>query len=272
YNSIGPGAYTTVPPVVGETQADAESVLEGAGLTPAVDTSHHDEVPEGIVISTDPQAQTRVLNDSEVTVLVSLGPRMSEVPALVGGQLSAAEAALEDAGFSLGEVTTTWSDTIPEGEVLSMSPEAGEVVRWDTPIELEVSGGPAPITVPDVVGMKVDDAQEELATHALDVTVVLERTEDAKKGEVFRQSLEAGTEANRKDAITLTVSDGPPLVTVSDYVGMSVDQAERAAKDDGLKVTLYSKWPWSKKESIVDQSLVPGAQVEKNTGIVLVYN
>lgn len=272
YNSIGPGAYTTVPTVVGEKEADALTVLDGAGLVPSVEYTNDDEIPEGIVISTDPGAQGRIENGGTVVVTVSEGPRMSEVPNVVDAMRDEAESTLAELGFPLGEITETYSDTIPAGQVISMTPAAGETVRHDTPVALEVSGGPEPITFPDVRGMSEADAVAELGRYALDVSIERARTDDAPKGEVYLQSPEAGADGRRTDAITITVSEGPPLVTVSDYVGLGVEEAERAAKDDGLKVELYSKWPWSSPTSIVDQSLVPGAEVEKNTSIVLVYN
>ncbi|MFP5360177.1 MAG: Stk1 family PASTA domain-containing Ser/Thr kinase [Actinomycetes bacterium] len=272
YNSIGPGAYTTVPTVVGEKEADALTVLDGAGLIPSVEYTNDDEIPEGIVISTDPGAQGRIENGGTVVVTVSEGPRMSEVPNVVDAMRDEAENTLAELGFPLGEITETYSDTIPAGQVISMTPAAGETVRHDTPVALEVSGGPEPITFPDVRGMSEADAVAELGCYALDVSIERARTDDAPKGEVYLQSPEAGADGRRTDAITITVSEGPPLVTVSDYVGLGVEEAEQAAKDDGLKVELYSKWPWSSPNSIVDQSLVPGAEVEKNTSIVLVYN
>lgn len=272
YNSIGPGAYTTVPTVAGEKEADALTVLDGAGLVPSVEYTNDDEIPEGIVISTDPGAQGRIENGGTVVVTVSEGPRMSEVPNVVDAMRDEAESTLAELGFPLGEITETYSDTIPAGQVISMTPAAGETVRHDTPVALEVSGGPEPITFPDVRGMSEADAVAELGRYALDVSIERARTDDAPKGEVYLQSPEAGADGRRTDAITITVSEGPPLVTVSDYVGLGVEEAEQAAKDDGLKVELYSKWPWSSPTSIVDQSLVPGAEVEKNTSIVLVYN
>lgn len=272
YNSIGPGAYTTVPTVVGEKEADALTVLDGAGLVPSVEYTNDDEIPEGIVISTDPGAQGRIENGGTVVVTVSEGPRMSEVPNVVDAMRDEAESTLAELGFPLGEITETYSDTIPAGQVISMTPAAGETVRHDTPVALEVSGGPEPITFPDVRGMSEADAVAELGRYALDVSIERARTDDAPKGEVYLQSPEAGADGRRTDSITITVSEGPPLVTVSDYVGLGVEEAEQAAKDDGLKVELYSKWPWSSPTSIVDQSLVPGAEVEKNTSIVLVYN
>ncbi|WP_062464508.1 Stk1 family PASTA domain-containing Ser/Thr kinase [Demequina soli] len=272
YNSIGPGAYTTVPSVASETEDHAKTILEGAGLVPQVTRVFDDGIAEGIVISTDPGAQARILEHGTVAVTVSKGPRMTTVPTLVGESEKDAKATLKDLELPVGDVTSTYSDTIPEGQVMSITPAAGESVRHDTPIALEVSGGPAPLTVPDVSGMTADDAVATLDDAGMVVSVEHARTTDAPKGEVFAQSPAANASAHRTDAITITVSDGPPLVTVDDYVGLDVDKALKQAQKDGLDVTLYAKWPWSSKGSIVDQSLVPGAQVEQGTSIVLMYN
>lgn len=273
YNSIGPGAYTTVPPVANETEENARTFLESAGLVAEVENVYDDDVLEGFVIGTDPRAQQRVLGGSTVTVYVSRGPEMYTVPEVVGSQQDAARGALEEIGFSVGQVEERASDTVPAGEVMSVSPAEGETVRHDTPVDLVVSSGPAPITVPDVSGMRQDEAVALLEDdYALSVTVETGRTEDVKTGEVYAQSLDAGSEAHRTDAITLTVSEGKPLVEVGDYVGMTVDEAEAAAKAAGLKVDLYGFWPWSSKNSVVDQSIYPGTQVEKNTTITLRYN
>ncbi len=273
YNSIGPGAYTTVPSVVSETEDDATAIIRGAGLTPSVEHTFDDDVPEGIVISATPAAQERVLNNAVVTITVSDGPRMTTVPKLVGEQQDDAEARLEELGLPLGEVAGKSSDTVPVGEVMSISPAAGESVRHDTPVDLVVSDGPAPIEFPDVADMTEADAVALLEDeYALDVTVDHERTDEADKGIVFAQSPAADETGHRLDSITITVSDGPPLVTVDDYVGMDVDAAESAARAAGLDVQLYAFWPWSSKGSIVDQSLIPGNQVERGTTITFKYN
>nr|WP_156165087.1 Stk1 family PASTA domain-containing Ser/Thr kinase [Demequina silvatica] len=273
YNSIGPGAYTTVPSVVAETQADAVQLLEGAGLDPQVTRVFDDEVAEGIVISTDPGAQERILEGGTVAVTVSKGPRMTTVPKLVGTSQEEAESQLEELELPLGDVTTQYSDTVPAGQVMAITPKAGKSVRHDTPVDLQVSDGPAPIEFPDVTGMTEEEARSLLENdYGLTVVVERARTVEAPAGEVFLQSPEAGAAGHRLDSITLTVSDGPPLVTVDDYIGMKVDKAEKAAQDAGLDVQLYPFWPWSSKGGVVDQSIVPGNQVEQGTTITLKYN
>ena len=247
YNAAGPGAYTTVPPVVDKTAEAAQGVLEGAGFVVSQELRNDDVVAEGSAISTDPGAQQRAQRGSTVTLYVSLGPKMTLIPSVVGGTEAEANATLKAAGFTLGTPVRTNSDTIAKGQVLSSNPQAGETVRHDSEITLTVSDGPAPIKIPNVIGLTLDDAQVKLAADALVVTVVHERTEEAAAGIVFKQDPAPDADGLRTDPITITVSDGPPLITVRDYVGMSYKDGVAAAKADGLNVSLYGQWPWSKR-------------------------
>lgn len=272
YNAIGPGAYTTVPAVDGRSTEAATRTLTAAGFTVKVDERYDDNVLPDIAIGTDPQAQQRAAKGSEVTLIISLGPEMTTVPSLVGSQEDKANAELTEAKLPIGDPTRVYSDTVPKGEVIASNPKGGESVRHDTPVKLTVSDGPEPIEIPDVTGKTLDEAQATLADYALDVTVEHDRTDKVKEGEIFKQDPESATPAHRTDAITIWVSDGPPLVTVNDYVGMDYKDGVAQAKADGLKVRTYGQWPWSTKDTIIDQSIEPNQQVEKGSTITLRYN
>ena len=272
FNAVGPGAYTTVPSVVEASEADATRTLKSVGFTVTTENRNDDEVLAGSAIGTDPGAQQRAERGSEVTLFVSIGPKMTMVPSVVGVSESDANASLKKANFPIGKPKLTYSDTVPKGQVMSSTPMAGLTVRHDTVVTLEVSNGPEPIVVPAVTGMTLDDAQAALLPFGLEVTVVHARTDKADKGIVFKQDPKAKADAHRTDPITITVSDGPPLVTVGDYVGQKFDAGVAAAEADGLHVSVYGQWPWSKKTTIVDQTIQPNQQVEKGTTITLKYN
>ncbi|MFA5566172.1 MAG: Stk1 family PASTA domain-containing Ser/Thr kinase [Acidimicrobiia bacterium] len=69
-----PPETVTVPNVVNQTQATAESQLISRGLSPQVSFDTHPSVPAGNVISQDPDAGTTVDKDSTVKLVVSQGP------------------------------------------------------------------------------------------------------------------------------------------------------------------------------------------------------
>ncbi|MDN4481569.1 Stk1 family PASTA domain-containing Ser/Thr kinase [Demequina muriae] len=274
YTSIGPGAYTTVPSVQSQTEADATASLEALGFVVTTDEEFDDVIAEGIAIGTDPQEQARLLNGSDITLIVSQGARQETIPEVVGLQESEALAALGDAGFPVGDPTFEYSDTIPEGEVMASTPAQGETVRHDKEVSLELSDGPAPITIPDVVGSTESAAIDALEEDALVVTVERERTPDAPKGEVFRQNPEAGADGIRTQEVTIWVSDGPPLVELSDYTFNTVERARDELEGLGLNVNLEADnpWPWTTPEFVVGQRPAAGTQLEVGSTVTLVYD
>jgi len=67
------GPSTTVPNVVGETQAQATTDITGIGLTVSVSTAYSSTVSAGIVISQVPAGGSSVAPGSDVAITVSLG-------------------------------------------------------------------------------------------------------------------------------------------------------------------------------------------------------
>ena len=274
YATQGPGAYTTVPDVSGIPQAEAVLVLESLGLEVVPLEDFSDDVAEGFVIRTEPEGQSEVPNGSAVELVVSLGPRLEVVPDVVGVLEADAIDIINQAGFEqIGEILRIHDDTAPVGEVIATDPVAGEELPHFTTINLTVSKGPEPITIPDVVGLPEANAQARLVDdYAMNVTVVYERTLEQAKGIVFKTNPPAGQEGTRAQPITIYVSDGPPLVTVPDFTFQDPEAAKNQAEDLGLVVDLEPLRPWSSPRQVVDQSLSSGSLAEVGSTIVLYYN
>jgi len=101
-----------------------------------------------------------------ITLTVSLGP----VPDVVGKSLSEATAALDAVGLEVGAQTEQFDDDVPSGHVISAQPQDDPVVRG-TAIDVVVSKGPTPITLPDVQGKTIADAVASLEALGLQVAV-----------------------------------------------------------------------------------------------------
>lgn len=270
YQAIGPGAYTTVTDVTTQTEAQAEAALESQGFTVETEYTHDDVVAEGIVIESDPGANARALNGAEIVITVSQGPRMTEVPDVVGSQQEDAEDIITGAGFTLGDARTTYSDTVPAGEVTAMTPAAGETIRHDSTITLTVSDGPEPITIPDLSGMTEDAALATLAELGITPEVSYGRTEDVATGEVYEQSAAAGSDGFRTQEMSITVSEGLPLVTVQDVRGMDFAAAKELLESQYLTVTGDDN-PWNFSTVVFNMDPAPNAEVERGTEIYLEY-
>ena len=142
--SLGP-ALIPVPDVVGQSQASAEAEIIAANLIVGiVSTANSDTVPAGDVISQNPIAGTDVANGSAVDLVVSLGPALVQVPAIVGLAQAAAQAAITGAGLAVGDVTTAYSDSVPAQVVISQNPAPGTEVVSDSAVDFVVSLGPDP--------------------------------------------------------------------------------------------------------------------------------
>ncbi|MFV0286514.1 MAG: Stk1 family PASTA domain-containing Ser/Thr kinase, partial [Demequina sp.] len=270
YQAIGPGAYTTVTDVAGLTEDQATTTLQGLGFTVSTDDAFSDSVAEGIVIETDPSKNARALNGAEILVTVSSGPRMTDVPNVVGSTEDDAEDELADLGFTIGETEQKFSDTVPAGEVLEMTPAAGETVRHDSVITLTVSEGPEPITTPDLTGMTQDEAVATLAELGIEPTITTGRTEAVETGQVYEQTPAAGADGFRTQEMSITVSEGLPLVTIEDVRGLGFTEAKAALEAQGLTVTGDDN-PWNFSTVVFNMDPGPNTQVERGTEVYLEY-
>ncbi|WP_371484652.1 Stk1 family PASTA domain-containing Ser/Thr kinase [Kitasatospora sp. NBC_00315] len=152
--------YATVPSVIGQSQAQAVTVLDGSGLRGRFTQAYSENVPAGEVIGTDPGVGQRVRRSDAVAVTVSRGPKRIAVPDLAGKTAEQARQALTDARLTPGSSTEEYDDTVAQGAVISSSPAAGALLPENSPVAVVVSKGMVP--VPDVGGMSKDDATKAL--------------------------------------------------------------------------------------------------------------
>ena len=235
------GRYTTVPGVGGMTVATAEADLHAAGLTgqAAGREQISNQVAKGAVISTSPGAGARVGRGSQVTLIVSAGPRMISMPQVTGQSVAAAQAALRQAGLVPGPVTREPSSTIPAGIVVSTSPAAGVMWPQPKPVRLAVSAGPP---LPDFSGQQKAVAEQWAQANGVSLNEVTVKSQQPA-GTVTHQSPAAGATFSQGEVITINVSAGPPMVAVPNVDGMQVGQATRTLQRLGFHVSITQAGP-----------------------------
>jgi len=164
--SLGP-ILITVPQVTGQQAQQAEAALKAAGLTPAQATPQASaSIPSGVVIATNPVAGTAWPEDKPVQVIVSAGPPL---PNFVGAQVSQAQAAGAAGGFSINQVTQP-NAAQPAGTIVRQSPPPGTAITPNEVVTVYVSQGPPEVNVPDVQGLNVNQAEQELTSAGFSVT------------------------------------------------------------------------------------------------------
>jgi serine/threonine-protein kinase len=164
--SLGP-IMKTVPQVTGQPVTQADQALKAAGLIPAPATMQTSaNIPANIVIATNPVAGTSWPQHKPVEVVVSAGPPL---PSFIGAQLSQAQQAAASGGYSINQVAS--SDTSqPAGTIVKQSPLPGTPITAGEVVTVYVSPGPQMVNVPDVTGLSVNQAEQELTSAGFNVT------------------------------------------------------------------------------------------------------
>lgn len=202
---------TEVPNVVGKSEAEAEKLIQDANLIVRHDSDYSSEVEEGDVISSDPKAGTEVEEGTEVTIVISLGAEQATVPDLRNKTASAAESALADAGLS-GSASEEYSDSVPEGQVISQSIDPGQKVDKGTTVSYVVSRGPETkyVNVPGLGGYTEADARSRLENAGLTVgNVSYAYSNTVGEGYVIDQTASPGSSVEEGTSVGFTVSRGP---------------------------------------------------------------
>jgi serine/threonine-protein kinase len=166
------GATQKVPDVVTRTSAEAREILTTQGLEAVeAETKADDKAPPGTVISQNPQAGSEVKSGRRVYLTISGGELMVTVPRLRGLSTRDARFALERAGLTLGGIWSAVSDTFFANTVIGQSPAAGGSVSKGSPIRITISLGkdPGTVTIPDLTGKTMAEAERILTSRGLKV-------------------------------------------------------------------------------------------------------
>lgn len=264
----GPGAMVSVPDVSGTSVLEATATLVEAELTvsEAVLEEFDLVLPQGTVKGTTPAAGTEIEKQSEIRLIVSLGPNPVAVPAISGQALDEVRSALETVNLILGTTSPEFNDFVQRGSVLRLVDEAGttlaagsQVLAGST-VNAVVSAG----ALPDVTGLPVDEAREILQDAGVTGVVGGDGafSDTVPEGYVVEVSLPAGATPRPGDTLTLIVSRGPELVMVPDLVGETIADAKDILEGLGFEVEVRSEFP----ESDWDRSFARVTSLSPSSG------
>jgi beta-lactam-binding protein with PASTA domain len=269
YLVVSLGAPHFVPNVVGETEADANSLIVGAGLVlGGVTYEFSDTVAAGTVISQNPVGGTTVPGGSSVDLVVSLGEAHT-VPNVVGQTEADANSIIVGEGLTLGSVTYEHSDMVPAGHVISQDPVAGGVLPAGGAVDLVVSSGRA--FVPDVVGQTESAASAAIIGMDLMVAATYEHHNSIPANIVISQNPAGGTEVSVGSTVNIVVSLGRPVVP--GVVGYTESEAVTTIEAVGLVSSItYEFSNTVAAGSVVSQSPAGGTVVDLGTTVNLVVS
>jgi serine/threonine-protein kinase len=207
----GDGNDTSVPSLIGQTQAQATRSLQDAGLTPDFTTGLSTPQQKGQVISSDPAAGFGLKKGATVSVVIGAGPAQITLDDYKGLQYE--DAASQLRARKLVPARHDTNNSAAAGTVLSSNPPANSRVTEGAKITLNVSTGK--VGLPDVVGRTEQDATAILnqAGFTQIQRQVVPPPDDQEAGTVFRTDPTADTPVAQDQPITLFIAQAKPTPT-----------------------------------------------------------
>ncbi|MCC6223850.1 MAG: Stk1 family PASTA domain-containing Ser/Thr kinase [Thermoleophilia bacterium] len=258
-----------VPNVVGIKRELAVQLIVDEGLHAKVERRADEKVKSGIVAEQSPGPGTRISKGETVTIVVSTGVPLVEVPKVAGATLDQATAILADSELEW-DVKYAFSDRFEEGTVMSQDPKPGEQAPQGSVVTLRVSKGVQSVAVPAVIGYYQDEATATLDAAGFEVEpVIVASTEPA--GIVVDQS-PSGGEAAKGSTVTISVSEGPPpepepeLGLVPSLLGLDEATAIQLLTDAGFVPDVVDQPTLDQEQDNLVLEQIPGAETELELG------
>ena len=226
-----------------------------------------DQYDPGTVIKQSPEAGSKVMQGSKVTLIVASSDKDITMPNVYGLSLELAQQTLKLEGLNNFKTMDIASDNVEEGKVIYTDPKATSIVSAEQEVTIYVSAGPTTtvietLTVPDVSGLTQSGARAFLEKFGFTNISFVTQDDALKKGVVLSQSPSAGSQAKATDSIKVIISSGVTTTTaqaVKYSVGITLPVVQN---DDGsyAKDTLVVKVgsdTYSSRKVTLDGSNVP---------------
>lgn len=261
-----------VPRVTGRGMGEAQAQLEQLGLIVDVRYEPNEIVPIDVVVGQEPIAGARLEVGEQVVLSVSDGPAGIRVPEF--GDVTAGEAVrlLTSLGL-IGVVEEVHDESVPQGQIVGTIPAEGTRVVAGDQVKVQLSAGPEPRTVPDVVGQPSSVALSAIGRAELQVGDLTRRVvADPAPGTVLATDPPGGEQAPRGYPVSMVIAAAPGSIQVPDVVGFTTASARRIASEADLGVTVRTQTlqPGDRRDGrVLWQSPVAGSPVSANGTLTL---
>jgi serine/threonine-protein kinase len=255
------GDYASMP------VAEVRELLSSNGFSVVENGEYSETIELDTIISQDPGAGTSLKEGRTVTLAVSLGPPPVPVPTdLAGRTVDQASAALVAASLRLGTLIDGYDETVVKCVVLSLADGTPAQLPKGSPVDLVVSAGPKPRTVPDgLVGQSADAVTAQLTALGLVVARNDAYSDTVAEGTVLSVSPPSGSAVAKGGTVTVSASKGRrPIAIPADIVGKSVTAATEELQALGLVVSGVQGSPTGKvsgSNPAVGSLVKPGSSV-----------
>ncbi|MFI3083534.1 Stk1 family PASTA domain-containing Ser/Thr kinase [Streptococcus sp. 2022WUSS135] len=175
---VATAAMVSIPDVTDKDSDTARQELEALGFQVTIKEEYSEKVAQGLVIKTNPEANSSAEKGAKITLYVSKGVAPQVVPNVVGKSQENATQVLQTAGFSVGTITQEYSSSVTAGQVISTDPVANTELAKGSIINLVISKGKE-LIMPDLTSRNYTYSQARSQLQALGVNAEnIEKQED----------------------------------------------------------------------------------------------
>ena len=269
YVLIGPGSRIVVPSTVGANQSEVKAALTPLGLTfLVVEKRFSEDIGEGRVIQSIPEAGGRVDQGATVKLILSKGPERFILPQVAGLTIETARALIGKLPVALQPDSEEFNTKIPKGYVIESDPPSGEKVKRSALVVLRVSKGIEQVALASYIGKSSDQALNELQDAGFSVKPKYEFSETKLAGEVISQTPVGGGTADKGSKITIVISKGTQYAYIPNIFSIEEAKAVRALKDLELKVVVKKIGAKSVKK-VTNISPKVGTKVKRGSTVTI---
>jgi beta-lactam-binding protein with PASTA domain len=208
---------------------------------------------------------------------IAIHGREVAVPNLIGLTPAQAERVALANGLLIDIPNRFYSTDVPEGRILSQTPEAGTKVRRGWRVRLAESLGKQEVVIPDVVGESARAAEINLLRRGLQLgTSATATIPGLPTDQVIAQSPPAAAEdiASPKVNLLFAAPAPPPAYVMPNLVGRPLSDGERFVQEAGMNIGTVKTITADPQQpnafapgTILRQSVGPGQKVVAGTTI-----
>lgn len=232
-----PPRMVTVPEFVGHTVEEAETLAQENKLkinvTKYVNSS---TVKEGLICEQTVVPGTEIEVRTEIEVYVSTGPKVVEVPSVIGYYEDEARTVLKKQNFVIKETIYEFNDKYDKDMVYLQNPAEGTMAAEGTEITLYVSKGKDTVSMPKILGMTLEEARTILAQNGLILrSIDYDTSSTYSKDLIMRQSPTAYSTVDKNTSVDIVISIGKETYQT---IQINLKKYTSAIQDDSVSVRI----------------------------------
>lgn len=197
-----------------------------------------------------------------------------QVPSLLGKTKDQAIELLQSLGLGGKYGGERESSDYAEGQIMDQEPASGSYATVNSTVVFYISMGQASVTVPDVTGMTLSEAQQIMKEYNLKLDTDYSFDSSVEEGLIISSSPGAGASVSAGDTITVTISKGAQTepeeeyITIPNVLGDDFNTAKAELEDLGLYVQVYEDYSSEYAAgTVMSQSIGYGTQVSPGSTI-----